>query len=136
MLITYTLVYLCSVDIVIWCLTVSVGSGCVWFLQLQGGGDMGSLRNFNAYSVRQGFIVDDVRKQQSFDIILSLENLNNILFDIILSLENLNNILNEHISILYTWWFLPHVFFYLFHMKIISPCLKFTKPWLCYVQEW
>nr|XP_022344790.1 BTB/POZ domain-containing protein 16-like isoform X2 [Crassostrea virginica] len=26
---------------------------------LQGGGDMGSLRNFNAYSVRQGFIVDD-----------------------------------------------------------------------------
>lgn len=26
---------------------------------LQGGGDMGSLRNFNAFSVRQGFIVDD-----------------------------------------------------------------------------
>ncbi|XP_061180078.1 BTB/POZ domain-containing protein 16-like isoform X2 [Saccostrea echinata] len=26
---------------------------------LQGGGDMGSLRNFNAYSVRQGFIIDD-----------------------------------------------------------------------------
>ena len=136
MLITYTLVYLCSIDIVI-CLTVSVGSGCVWFLQLQGGGDMGSLRNFNAYSVRQGFIVDDVRKQQSFDIILSLENLNNILFDIISSLENLNNILNEHISILYTWWFLPHVFFFTFlHLKIISPCLKFTQPWLCYVQEW
>ncbi len=29
-------------------------------LQLQGGGDMSALKNFNTSAVRQGFIVDDV----------------------------------------------------------------------------